>query len=271
MDVHYKAEGSGEPTLVLVHGLADSLYCWREVMPTLAASRRTVALDLTGFGLTERPMPGEWSGESPYSSEGHTALTLGLADELAVDEIILVGHSMGGAVAMSAALAQAGRVRALILVDPAVYTEAGAPDWLLPLLRTPQMRRLGPLAMRTVRPWEERLNARAWHDPTRITPELHEAHARLFAVHDWDRALWEFLAASGSPGLIPRLGELDLPVLVITGDDDRVVPTEESIRLAGALPNARLVVISDCGHAPQEECPELVLEAIQGFLASYDL
>jgi pimeloyl-ACP methyl ester carboxylesterase len=55
-------------------------------------------------------------------------------------------------------------------------------------------------------------------------------------------------------------------VLVITGDDDRIVPTEQSVRLAGELPNAELVVIPECGHVPHEECPGPTLEAMEAFL-----
>jgi pimeloyl-ACP methyl ester carboxylesterase len=57
-----------------------------------------------------------------------------------------------------------------------------------------------------------------------------------------------------------------VPVLVITGDDDRIVPTESSIRLSGELPGSELVVIPQCGHVPQEECPEAFLAAVNGFL-----
>ncbi len=59
-----------------------------------------------------------------------------------------------------------------------------------------------------------------------------------------------------------------LPVLVITGDDDRIVPTEQSLRLAGELPDADLVVLEACGHVPQEECPEPWLEAVTQFLSA---
>ena len=82
----------------------------------------------------------------------------------------------------------------------------------------------------------------------------------------WDRALWEMTAASAPSGLPDRLKELGLPVLVITGDDDRIVPTEQSIKLAKELPNAQLVVVPACGHVPQEECPQAVLGAIETFL-----
>jgi pimeloyl-ACP methyl ester carboxylesterase len=86
-------------------------------------------------------------------------------------------------------------------------------------------------------------------------------------VADWDRALWEFTLASRDLKLSRRLEELRLPVLVITGDDDRIVPTAESLRLAEEIPGAQLAVIPDCGHVPQEECPQRFLQAVQGFLA----
>jgi len=66
-----------------------------------------------------------------------------------------------------------------------------------------------------------------------------------------------------------RFAELDLPILVVTGDDDRIVPTAQSIRLAEEL-GADLAVLPNCGHVPQEECPELFLQAVQAFLAQKD-
>ena len=85
-------------------------------------------------------------------------------------------------------------------------------------------------------------------------------------VDNWDRALWEFNQAPRATGLSTRLNEIKLPALVITGDDDRIVPTKDSVRLAGELPNAQLVVIPNCGHTPQEECPEPWLEAVTRFI-----
>jgi pimeloyl-ACP methyl ester carboxylesterase len=73
--------------------------------------------------------------------------------------------------------------------------------------------------------------------------------------------------ASRSLGLDKRLDDVRVPVLVITGDDDQIVPTEQSIRLAGELPNAQLVVVPNCGHVPHEECPQPFLAAVSSFLA----
>jgi pimeloyl-ACP methyl ester carboxylesterase len=87
-------------------------------------------------------------------------------------------------------------------------------------------------------------------------------------VENWDKALWEFTLASQASGLPDRLAEFTLPVLVITGDDDRIVPTADSIRLAGELPNASLVVIPQAGHVPHEERPDLFMQAVNEFLAA---
>ncbi len=107
----------------------------------------------------------------------------------------------------------------------------------------------------------------AWHDPSKVTPEITEGYTRPLQAENWDRALWELTLASEELGLDGRLGELKLPVLVITGDDDRIVPTADSIRLAAEIDGAELVVIAACGHVPHEECPGAFLEAIGSFLA----
>jgi pimeloyl-ACP methyl ester carboxylesterase len=87
-------------------------------------------------------------------------------------------------------------------------------------------------------------------------------------AHNWDHGLWEFNQAPRVSGLSTRLNEIKLPVLVITGDDDRSVPTENSLRLARELPNAKLVVIPNCGHVPHEECPVEFMRAVAEFLST---
>lgn len=158
------------------------------------------------------------------------------------------------------------RIKALVLVDAAIYEGGGSPAWLSPLFRTPQMQHLGPLIARTIRAQGEELLRLAWHDPSRITAEVMDGYRKALQAENWDRALWELTLASRASDLPERLDELALPVLVITGDDDRIVPTELSMRLAAELPNAELVVISNCGHVPHEECPQPFLQAVTGFL-----
>jgi pimeloyl-ACP methyl ester carboxylesterase len=258
--VHYKTLGQGEPTLVLLHGFAASVFTWREVMGPLAELSTAIAFDRPAFGLTERPLPGEtWQGKSPYTREAQADLTVALMDELGVEKAVLVGNSAGGTIAVLTALRHPERVEALVLVDPAIYSSGGTPGWLRPLLRTPQMRRIGPLFARAIRNWGEDFGRSAWHDPSKLTPEIWDGYKKPLQAENWDRALWQFTLDSHPLGLAEQLDQIQMPVLVITGDDDRIVPAEQSVRLAGELPKAELVVIPDCGHIPHEECPESCL------------
>ncbi|MBU0493113.1 MAG: alpha/beta hydrolase [Chloroflexi bacterium] len=266
--VHVETAGSGESTLVLLHGFAASTYSWREVMAPLAEHGTVVAFDRPAFGQTERPIPGEWTGQDPYGFDAQVALTVGLLDELGVEKAVLVGNSAGGTVAVATALRYPERVSALVLVDPAIYGHGGGlPDWARPILSSPQMRWYGPLLVRALLPsWGEGFGRSAWHDPAGLTPEMWAGYTRPLQAENWDRAFWEYLLAARSPDLASRLDEVRMPTLVITGDDDRIVPTAQSVRLAGELPNAELVVVPNCGHIPHEECPAAFLLAVSDFL-----
>jgi pimeloyl-ACP methyl ester carboxylesterase len=276
LQVHYKIAGQGEPTaenltLVLLHGFGASVFSWREVMEPLAESLASeagtvIAFDRPAFGLTERPLPGQWVGESPYSVEYQVELTVGLLDALGVERAILVGNSAGGAISMLTALTYPQRVQALVLVDPAVYDHGGWMGLLRFFADTPQMQRIGPLVARRIRGWGMDFSRSAWHDPSQITAEVWVGYLKPLQAENWDRALWEMTRASRPHNLTERLAEIQMPCLVITGDDDRIVPTDQSIRLADELPDAELVIIPDCGHIPHEECPELFLQAVTDFL-----
>lgn len=269
VEVHYQEAGQGEPAFLLLHGLGASTFSWRDVLPMLEEYGRVVAFDRPGFGLSERPLAGEYDPQrNPYSPEFQADLTVALMDELGIERAVLVGHSAGGGVALAAALAHPERVTGLVLVDAAIYREGGAPAWLLPLLGTTLGRRMGQRLLRgLVAKLGERIAARAWHDPSKLTPELRAAYERPFQVEGWDRALWHVVVATKPQGLAERLGELAVPTLVVTGDHDRVIRPADSRRLARELPGARLVVIEAAGHVPHEEQPGAVLAAVRGFLA----
>ena len=267
IDVHYKMWGSGETTFILLHGFASSVFTWREVAEPLSAWGRVIAFDRPAYGLTERVT--EWeAGENPYTQEAQLANITGLMNALGVESAVFVGNSAGGTIAMSYALANPDRVSSLILLDPAVYAGGGAPPFVQPLLSLPQFDRVGPLIVRRFLGEANSANLLelAWHDPSKVTDEVIEGYTRAYQIENWDTALWEFTVASEQSSLAEQLDELTIPTLVITGDDDRIVPTEDSIRLAEELPNAVLVVIPNSGHVPQEETPSDVLNAIEANL-----
>lgn len=267
--VHYKQYGQGQPTFLLLHGFGASTFSWREVTGPLSQGGTVIMYDRPAFGLTERPLPGSWQGQNPYSPEAQVDLLFGLMDALHVDRAVLVGNSAGGTVAMQAALAHPERVQALILVDAAVYG-SGVNPLLRALYQTPQMEHLGPLLVRSIASSGMDILNSAWHDRSRITPEITAGYRKPLRAQNWDVALFQFSRASRPTGLPQRLSEFKMPVLVITGDDDRIVPTENSLRLAKEIPGSELAVIENCGHVPQEECPEAWLAAVEGFLRKGD-
>jgi pimeloyl-ACP methyl ester carboxylesterase len=260
LDVHYKIQGQGEPVFVLLHGFGASVFSWREVMAPLAEHGTVIAYDRPAFGLTERPL--YWEGINPYSPEGQVELLVGLMDTLKIEQAILVGNSAGGMVALQTVLRYPERVQALVLVDAAIFDP---PTWGCALLGTPQMRHLGPLLVRLIQTRGPELIRLAWHNPAKITPDVLEGYQKPLRVQDWDRALWELTIASCQSNLSIPLSQITQPTLVITGDDDRLVFPEQSIRLAKDLPNATLSVLTSCGHVPQEECPEQFMATLTTF------
>ncbi len=265
--VHFKASGRGEPALILLHGFLSSTFSWRDVQASLSAHGRAVSFDRPAFGLTSRPAAGSWTGTNPYSLAGQAELTVALMDHLGLDNAVLVGHSAGGTVALLTALEYPERVSGLVLVDPAVYVENRFPGWMAWLLRTPQMERLGPVLMRSVQRWGTEFGEAAWYRPRGMTAEVLQGYTRPLALPEWDRALWEFFIAYQPSGLDQRLGEIDLPALVISGEQDVIVPVQDSARLARSLPQAEFVILPECGHVPQEECPQAFLDAVNPFLS----
>jgi 2-hydroxymuconate-semialdehyde hydrolase len=109
--VHVEVAGSGEP-LVMIHGFGGSTYSWRQVMPMLAQDYRVIALDLRGFGFTERPADLEL-----YTRDAQVHLILRVLDELEIDRAHLMAHSYGGGLAMTLAVRHPDRVRSLVLAD----------------------------------------------------------------------------------------------------------------------------------------------------------
>jgi pimeloyl-ACP methyl ester carboxylesterase len=264
IDFHYKTQGDGEISVVMLHGFGASVYSWREVAPILAEGYTTFSYDRPAFGLTERPV--EWEGDNPYTLVASVAQMDALLDAWGVEQAVLMGNSAGGTVAVQYTFDHPERVLGLILVDPSFGGGGGGYSRYGWLLNTPQMRRLGPLLVREISESGLETIDRAWHDPGKQPADTIPLYTKPLQVENWDVGLWLYSTAPGGTSLRERLGELALPVLVITGDDDRLIPAESTIAAAGEIPGAELVVIENCGHVPQEECPQAFLEAVLDFL-----
>lgn len=267
VNIHYKEAGAGERTFILLHPFGGSTYSWREVMDEFAKYGRVIAYDRPAFGLTERPLPGEWE-ENPYGMKANVEILRELLDSMGVEKAVLVGNSAGGGVAVAFALEYPERIDELILVDPGVGGGRGPqfPDWALPVMWTPQMRHLGPLMMRDYQESLPRTLERGWFDQTKLTNEIRERHLQILKIANWDKAFYELTFAPAYPELRPLLPNLTVPVLIVAGQEDRLIRSWYFEAVATEIPEATLNLIPQCGHMPQEECPTEFMEVVLKYL-----
>jgi len=256
----------GQPTVLLLHGFPSSTYTFHELAPRLEGVN-TVAVDLPGFGLSQRPRPSDLvGGFDPYTPEAQVALMIGLLEELRVDSAVLIGHDSGVRLALEVSLQRPDLVDALVLIGGTLSAAPGR-SWLSRLImNSPQMRRLGPVFLRQLA-GEPGVNImrNGWADPSLIDEETYAAYYQAFTVEGWDTALWQMTRAEAPESLDGKVGGVTVPVLVLAGAEDRTVPVTEAERLAEELPNATLLLLEGCGHYAQEECPDLVLNAIDSW------
>lgn len=250
--------GSG-PAVVLLHGYGESLLSWRGVFDRLARDHDVLALDLPGFGLSDKPAAG-------YGNDSVAAVIVRAMDAQRIDRAVLVGHSMGGAVALTVTLRAPERVRALVLVDPAVSASAwevtppsdssSSTDWM----------RRAVAQYEVLRP-----RFTAPHDPQWLAEEPGALSYSPAGDPAYRIALQSVLREFDFDYLSPsRAQQLTLPILLIWGQFDQVIPLAVGRAMVRALPGARLAVVARSLHRPQVERPEQVGALLHAFLEGLD-
>lgn len=256
--VHTEQAGSGEPILLL-HGFGGSTYTWRKVMPALAESHRVIAIDLNGFGYTQRPK----SRES-YTREGQEKLVLGVMDALGLDRAHVFGHSYGGGLSLFIASRHPERFRTLVLVDSSAPTYANDRR-----SRAASFRPLNNLFVRSfaLRPGTIRKALEhSYYDDSLVTPELVQAYLDRLQIEGVSDAYYGLTAPVRSPQERVDLAKIDVPALVLWGAHDKLIDPEAGRRSSQVLPQGEFVLLAKSGHLPMEEEPEEFLRAVLPFL-----
>jgi pimeloyl-ACP methyl ester carboxylesterase len=244
-------------TVLLVHGYGASSASYLPVIDALAARYRVLAVDLPGFGKSDRR-------DGDYSPDALADLLAEILTRKGIQRADVVGHSWGCSVVLAFALRHPDRLRRLTVISGWIYDEQ-----LLPLMRWARVPGLGEalFALFYRQAIGERLYAN-FADPRFVTQRVVDEVERQMAL---DGAVAAALAAARGMGRFAanetRYHTIKAPTLLIWGRDDRVARLPFGERLAAELPHARLVVIPRCGHIPMWECTGETAAALTDFLA----
>lgn len=251
--------------MVLLHGLGASLEWWEQVAEDLSAHYTVVVPDLPGHGLSEEPAHG-------YTLPAARSVIGGLLDSLGIHRAVMAGNSMGGLAALSFSLHRPERVHSLVLVANAGF---GRP--LGPPLRLATLPGVGETALRFAR-YEATARigfGSIFHDSRRLSPAWLSRVVTLCRRATYRKAFLACLRHGVDTGGLKRhiladiagnAGRLTMPVLILWGREDKVIPVAHAQWGRRLIPHAELVVLAGCGHAPQLELPHETASEIRSFI-----
>ncbi|NJM70136.1 MAG: alpha/beta hydrolase [Scytonema sp. RU_4_4] len=251
----YVHQGSGGTPIVLIHGFDGSVLEFRRLIPLLAVQNETWAVDLLGFGFTDRPV-----GVKFRPSDIKTHLYY-FWKTLINKPIILVGASMGGAAAIDFTLTYPKIVQKLVLIDSAGLT-GGSPlsklmfppldYWATQFLRSPKVR--------------ASISRAAYKNKQLASLDAQLCTALHLECSDWHKALIAFTKSGGySAFRFKKLAEIVQPTLILWGDSDKILGIRDAKRFKLAIPNSKLIWIKECGHVPHLEEPQITAQSILEF------
>lgn len=261
--VHYTDEGNREGrTLILVHGFAASVHAWRPWIERLSPDYRLVAIDLPGHGLTETP------DNYRATLEGNAALVDALADQIGVQTFVLAGNSMGGAVSLAYAMAHPARLDGLVLVDAAGWPgddgKRGGPPFFVGLVNN-------AVGHWFIKLFDPRLFATgglksAYHDEALVTDAVVDRYVDLALAKGHRDVLLTQRSQPGKPWTPVDFHAILIPALVMAGEEDALIPADDSRAIAAAIPGAKLAIYPDGGHLPMEQLPDETVKDLRAFL-----
>jgi 4,5:9,10-diseco-3-hydroxy-5,9,17-trioxoandrosta-1(10),2-diene-4-oate hydrolase len=255
------AEGS---TVVLVHGLAGSMEVWALNIEDLSKHHRVFALDLVGFGRTDKPSV-SYSGANLARFLNDFMATQG------IESASVIGHSLGGGVGLEFALQYPEKLEKLVLV-----ASSGLGRECAVSLRLCTLPLAGEILSRPSRKGTARFIRRCVRDPSLVTDEIVDEAWKLSALPGAqktflatlrDNANLRGVKAETVRTIVEGLDTITAPTLIVWGRDDRLLPVAHAFVAERGIPNSRLTVIQACGHSPQLERPSEFNALVTEFLA----
>jgi pimeloyl-ACP methyl ester carboxylesterase len=264
--IHYTDEGNRNGrTLIFVHGFAASVHAWRPWIERLRSDHRLIAIDLPGHGLTEAP------ADYRASLDSNAELVGKLADHVGVARFVLAGNSMGGAVSLVFAMKHPERLEGLVLVDAAGWPgeegeERGGPPGMFALFNN-------PLGRGIIKWFDPRMFATgglksAYLDETLVTKDLVNRYGELALAPGHRDILLTQNSRSDALSSPASFAEIIVPTLVMSGEQDKLIPVDDSRAIAAAIPGAKLITYPDGGHVPMEQLPDESARDLQAFLGA---
>jgi pimeloyl-ACP methyl ester carboxylesterase len=259
--IHYLEQGEGKP-VILIHGFLYSTMMWKKSIDALAKNSKVYAIDLWGWGYGERLK------ERNYSFDLYAKQVIGFMDALKIPRASLVGQSMGGGISVYVAAHYPDRVDKLILVDPAVLPyppSITASVYTLPFVGEFLNALPGNALVK------KNLQDLWFYDPNNVTDDYVEEVARpLMIKGTLDGMMFILRNVLKEPYVeaeAQKLAQLNIPILIVHGREDKAVPLDRSQKLNILWKGSELVIFDKAGHTPHEEHPEKFNQLALGFLS----
>lgn len=251
-------QGKGEPVL-LIHGMPTSAYLWRHVIPLLAQDFAVYALDLLGYGDSDKPPKVDLSlrAQAGYVAE--------FMKKVGLTHATVVGHDIGGGVAQLLALDRPELVKRLVLLDTVAYDSWPVPE--IDRLKDPAWDRI--IETIDLRDGFGKALLRGTFHRDRVTDALVAEYVRPFDGLQGKQAYLRCARALNNRDILIRAAEIErlpLPVLILWGETDNYQDVKVGQRLADGLPAARMVVVREAGHFLPEDQPEEIARLMRAFM-----
>nr|CAD1818477.1 unnamed protein product [Ananas comosus var. bracteatus] len=272
--IRYQSAGESGPALVLVHGFGANSDHWRKNIPVLAKSNRVYAIDLIGYGYSDKPNPRELGGNPFYTFETWADQLNEFCAEVVGDEAFFICNSIGGLVGLQAAVVKPQVCKGIVLLDISLrMLHIKKQPWygrpfiksFQSLLRNTAVGKLFYNAIATPESVRSIL-CQCYHDTSAVTDELVQIILQPGLAPGAADVFLEFICYSEGPLPEELLPKVKCPVFVAWGDKDPWEPVELGRAYADFNVVEEFVVLPNVGHCPQDEAPDLVNPLIESFV-----